>query len=108
MVTQNDILEEVVGDLDMEDKEPIQRGDGSWLVDGQHSIWDMDKLVPNFKIPEDEAGDYNTLAGFILARLGRIPKAADSLEWENYRIEVIDMDGKRIDKVLIARKADSA
>lgn len=107
MVTQNDILEEVVGDLDMEDKDPIQRGDGSWLVDGQHSIWDMDELVPNFKIPDDESGDYNTLAGFILARLGRIPKASDSFEWENYRIEVLDMDGRRIDKVLIARKADA-
>jgi putative hemolysin len=108
MVTQNDILKQIVGELDTEDKKPVQRSDGSWLVAGHYSIGDMEVLIPNFKIPEDETGDYNTLAGFILARLGHIPKASDNFEWENYRFEVLDMDGKRIDKVLIEDQTDES
>ncbi len=59
-------------------------------------------------LPEDEAGAYHTIGGFVMARLGRVPKTADAFEWGGMRFEVIDMDGRRIDKVLVTRKQPSA
>jgi putative hemolysin len=55
-------------------------------------------------LPEDEAGAYHTIGGFVMARLGRVPRAADQFEWGGMRFEVMDMDGRRIDKVLVMRK----
>jgi putative hemolysin len=106
IVTLNDIVEEVLGDLDMQDIEPIQREDGSWLIDGQYPANDMKDILPEFVFPENETSDYHTIAGFVLKRIGHIPKTAESFEWDGYRIEVIDMDGQRIDKVLITPIAD--
>jgi putative hemolysin len=108
MVTQNDILQEIVGDLELVDDKPVQREDGSWLVSGQYSISDVEELLANFTIPDTELGDYNTLAGFVLARLGHIPNVSASFEWESYRFEVVDMDGRRIDKVLISHKSNDS
>jgi putative hemolysin len=103
MLQLNDILETIVGNMDEEDA-PVQRADGSWLLDGLHLIAEMTTIIPDFKIPEAETGDYNTLAGFVLARLGHIPQISASFEWEGYRFEVMDMDRNRIDKVLISRQ----
>jgi putative hemolysin len=108
MVTQNDILQEIVGDLELVDDKPVQREDGSWLVSGQYPISDLEELLENFTIPSAEFGDYNTIAGFILARLGHIPNISASFGWGNYRLEVVDMDGRRIDKVLISRKSNDS
>jgi putative hemolysin len=108
MVTQNDILQEIVGDLELAEDKPVQREDGSWLISGQYSISDIEELFANFTIPDTELGDYNTLAGFVLARLGHIPNISASFEWTNYRIEVVDMDGRRIDKVLISHKSNDS
>ncbi|MEO1290324.1 MAG: transporter associated domain-containing protein, partial [Chloroflexota bacterium] len=101
IVTLNDIVEQVLGDLDMQDVEPIQRADGTWLIDGQYPIIDMPTQFDSFDLPDDERTDYHTLAGFVLARLGHIPKTGEIFEWGNYTLEVIDMDGKRVDKVLV-------
>jgi len=104
IVTLNDIVEEVLGDLDMQDVEPIQRADGSWLIDGQYPIIDLPELLSDFDLPEDEQTDYHTIAGFVLKRLGQIPKTADIFDWGGYHIEIVDMDGQRVDKVLISTK----
>ena len=80
------------------DPEALQRADGSWLVDGHMPIEELQQKLGR----RDMVGrDYHTVAGFVLARLGRIPKAGDMLTWRDLRVEIMDMDGVRIDKVLL-------
>ena len=105
IVTLNDIVEQVLGDIDMRDKDPVQRADGSWLVDGQYSILELQEFFHDFDTPIDERKDYTTLAGFVLTRLGHIPQVAETFDWGSYHLEVMDMDGQRVDKVLISPKA---
>lgn len=104
IVTLNDIVEQVLGDIDMQDIEPVERADGSWLIDGQYPIIEMPELLANFNLPIDELSDYHTLAGFVLKRMGRIPETGDSFTWDDYTIEVVDMDSQRVDKILITPK----
>lgn len=104
LITLNDIVEQVLGDVDMQDTEPVQRSDGSWLIDGHTQINDIQDIFNDFELPENESSDYQTLGGFVLKRLGHIPEAGNIFDWHNYRIEVVDMDGKRVDKVLIQEK----
>ena len=75
IVTLNDIVEEVLGDLDMQDVEPVQRSDGSWLIDGQYPVIELADLLPDFDLPEEEQADYHTIAGFVLKRMGHIPES---------------------------------
>jgi putative hemolysin len=105
LVTPNDILEAIVGDLPAagEVAEPLalQREDGSWLLDGMLPVDEFKALFHLGFLPGQDQGVYNTLAGFVIMQLGRIPTAADSFEWGGLRIEVVDMDGNRVDKVLV-------
>jgi putative hemolysin len=81
----------------------IQRADGSWLVDGSAS---MEALATRFDLPplpEDESGAYHTVGGFVMARLGRVPECADTFEWGGLQFEIVDMDGRRVDKVMVTR-----
>jgi len=106
LVTVTDLLEAFVGSLPTDaaaDRAIVVRSDGSWLVDGATPIDDVSNEIGMDDLPEGEAGAYHTLGGFVMARLGRIPRTADSFEWGGMRFEVIDMDGRRIDKVLVAR-----
>ncbi|MBE9004430.1 HlyC/CorC family transporter [Fortiea sp. LEGE XX443] len=105
LVTLNDIMSEIVGDVPAEpgEDEPqaVQREDGSWLLDGMLSV---DEFFELFEIEEwesEERGSYQTLGGFVITHLGRIPTAADHFEWQGMRVEVMDMDGNRVDKVLV-------
>jgi putative hemolysin len=103
MVTPIDILRAIAGELpelgSRERPEVMQRADGTWLVDGHLPIEELQRRLNR----RDLAGrDYHTVAGFVLSRLGRIPKAGDVLSWRDLRIEIMDMDGMRIDKVLVA------
>ncbi|MET0986861.1 MAG: hemolysin family protein [Steroidobacteraceae bacterium] len=103
MTTPIDILKAIAGELpelgSRERPEAVQRADGSWLVDGHMPIEELQSRLNR----RDLVGrDYHTVAGFVLARLGRIPKAGDVLSWRDFRIEIMDMDGMRIDKVLIS------
>jgi putative hemolysin len=82
----------------------VARSDGSWLVDGSAPIADVSSEIGLDDLPEDEAGAYHTLGGFVMARLGRIPRTADRCEWGGMTFEVMDMDGRRIDKVLVTRQ----
>jgi putative hemolysin len=107
LVTLEDILEELVGEIQdeydqPEDKAIIQREDGSWLVD---AMTEYETVLLKIGIPDDEdkRHDYHTLAGFILAHSGHIPKAGDKVTINDFVFEIMDMDGRRIDKVLIHR-----
>ncbi len=106
LVTVTDLLEAFVGSLPTDaaaDRAIVERADGSWLIDGATPIDDVANELSMDDLPEGEEGTYHTLGGFVMARLGRIPRTADSFEWGGMRFEVIDMDGRRIDKVLISR-----
>lgn len=103
LVTLQDILDSLVGDLGQEHQEEqmaIQREDGSWLLDGALPIPELKDILELESVPEEDKGRYYTLSGMILLILERIPNTGDSVSWENWTLEVIDMDGKRIDKVL--------
>ena len=98
LITLADILEEIVGELEGE-PQATQRQDGSWLLDGMLPNDEFKELFNIRSLPAEE--EYETLGGFILLHLGRIPKAADQFEWNGMRFEVMDMDGNRVDKVLV-------
>jgi putative hemolysin len=105
LVTLNDMLVEIVGDIpsvdEQEHPQAVQREDGSWLLDGMLSIEEFFELF-NLEDPGGEyRGNYHTLGGFVIMHLGKIPAAADYFEWDIFRFEVMDMDGNRVDKVLI-------
>src|SRR5439155_2692678 len=105
LITLNDILEAIVGDIssrdDLDHPQAVQREDGSWLFDGMLPIDELKDFLHIRTLPEESIGDYETLAGFVLTQLGRIPAPADHFEWDRFRFEVMDMDGRRIDKVLV-------
>ena len=104
VVNATDILKAIVGSLAepgvSPEPEVMQREDGSWLMDGDLPIEVVEDLLSLKEIPEER--DFHTLAGFMLMRFERIPAAGDHFEWEGFRFEVADMDGQRIDKVLVA------
>lgn len=106
LVTLKDILEVIVGDMPLtepnEQPDAVQREDGSWLLDGMVPVEELKELLDIEQLPGEEQGLFNTLAGFITTYLGRIPVVADHFEWANQRFEVVDMDGNRIDRVLIS------
>jgi putative hemolysin len=106
LVSLTDLLEGLVGALpghpDEAQGEFVRRDEHSWLVEGSAAI---DEVVATFELeaPTDAAGLYHTLAGFVMARLGRIPHTADAFDYGDYRFEVVDMDGRRVDKVMVTR-----
>lgn len=107
LVTLNDLMEAIVGELpsaeDHEEPMIMQREDGSWLLDGLLAIDDLKALFwseSSFEVPTD---NYYTLGGFVIHSLGYIPHMGDSFEWEGLRFEIMDMDGTRVDKVLVTK-----
>jgi putative hemolysin len=105
LVTMHDLFEEIFGDITDFNEEPeepqiIQREDGSWLLDGMLSI---EELLEQFDIPESaiDRGNYHTLGGFAIMQLGKIPISGEYFEWRQLRFEIVDMDGKRVDKILV-------
>jgi len=110
IVTVQDLIEAITGEFqtdDDEDSYAIQRDDGSWLLDGLIPSHDLKDRLQIKVLPEEERGLYNTLSGLIMMQLGRIPKTADKIEWDGWLLEIVDMDGKRIDKVLATYIADN-
>lgn len=105
IVTLNDVMEVIIGDVPFSDHEygsPIvRREDGSWLLDGMLPIDKLKELFNLEELPGEDRGNYQTLGGFVITQLGRIPAAADHFEWSDLRFEVMDMDGNRIDKMLV-------
>jgi putative hemolysin len=110
LVTLEDVLEELVGEIHDEHRreaaEFVQREDGSWLVDGGAGVED---LAERFGIKLDALPrDYSTVSGLVLAELERIPTTGDTLRWRDLIVEVVDMDGRRIDKLLVRRAGSDA
>ena len=104
IITTNDILEAIFGELPFSgtpSESAVQRKDGSWLLDGRLSNSDYCLILEIKDLPKNEVGVYETLAGFIIKRLEKLPAIGDQFVWGNYNFEVVDMDGKRIDRVLV-------
>jgi putative hemolysin len=99
LLTINDILEEIVGAMEFEEPQATQRQDGSWLLDGMLEVDEFKELFNFNSLPHED--EYETLSGFMMTSLGRVPQPADNFEWNSYRFEVMDMDGRRVDKVLV-------
>jgi putative hemolysin len=109
VVSMTDILEAIVGDVfyphqDYEES-VIRREDGSWLIDGMLRVDELKDYLNIDDLPDIDAGNYETLSGLMMTQLGRIPVSGDHFEWEGLRFEVVDMDGRRVDKVLISKFA---
>ncbi len=99
LLTINDILEEIVGAMEFEEPQATQRQDGSWLLDGMLEV-DEFKEIFNFEaLPHED--EYETLSGFVMTSMGRVPQATEHFEWNGFRFEIMDMDGRRVDKVLV-------
>jgi len=107
LVTLNDILEAIVGELPSLDEsdEPyaVRREDGSWLLDGMLPMDEFKELLGVGRLAEEETGRYLTLSGYVLTKMGRIPRAGDWFDADGLKFEIMDMDGNRIDKILVAR-----
>jgi len=109
MITLNDILEAIVGDIPqtgIEDYEIIEREDGSYLVDAQIPFYDFLSRFGKADWASEEEYSFDTLAGCVLHELERIPKTGDKLKWRGFDFEIMDMDGHRIDKVMVVPSAE--
>jgi putative hemolysin len=103
IVTLHDMMEAIAGEFKpqhQDDAWAVQREDGSWLMDGLIPIPELKDRLNLRSVPEEDKGRYHTLSGMIMLLLGRLPNTADACEWEGWRLEVVDMDSTRIDKVL--------
>lgn len=106
IVTLQDVMEAITGEFKpnkAEDAWAVQREDGSWLLDGLIPIPELKDRLDLKYVPEEEKQRYHTLSGMLMLLLGKVPQTADKVEWDGWSLEIVDMDGKRIDKVLASR-----
>jgi putative hemolysin len=105
IVTLTDIMEALVGDIanpdEEEDPPVVTRDDGSWLIDGMVPVDEIKDVIGLKHLPGEETGDFQTLGGFMMAQVNRVPRVADHFVIDGFRFEVVDMDGRRVDRVLI-------
>lgn len=109
LVTLQDVLEAITGEFKTqkaEDSWAVQREDGSWLLDGLIPLPELKDRLAAESLPEEARGRYNTLSGMLMLLLGRLPNTGDKVSWAHWTFEIIDMDNKRIDKVLATRIPD--
>ena len=103
IVTLHDMMEAITGEFKpqhQDDAWAVQRDDGSWLLDGLIPVPELKDRLGLRSVPEEDKGRYHTLSGMLMLLLGRLPQTADHSDWEGWRLEIMDMDGTRIDKVL--------
>ena len=108
IVTLRDLLEAITGELapqTPEDRWAVPRGDGSWLLDGMIPVPELKDVLRLASVPEE--GRYHTLSGMLMVLLGKLPQTAERVEWQGWRFEIVDMDGKRVDKVLASPLPES-
>ena len=107
VVTLTDVFAAVVGRVaaqsELQDDAVVRREDGSWLIDASLGTDDLRELLGVGELPQEAEHEFRTAAGMLMTRFGRIPKVGEYFEWGGYRFEVVDLDGARIDKILIAR-----
>ncbi len=105
LISLHDIMEAIIGELPSPDERlrprAQRREDGSWLVDAAIELEDFERAVPDFRLPPPGERDYRTLGGFVFQQLGHVPTEGECFKWQGYVVEVIDMDGHRVDKVLL-------
>jgi putative hemolysin len=109
IVTLQDLIEAITGEFHPRDPDTswaVQRADGSWLLDGHIPVPELKDRLDLDAVPEEDRGRYHTLSGMLMLLTGRLPKVADTADWERWRLEIVDMDGKTIDKVLATRLPD--
>ncbi|HUE98422.1 MAG TPA: hemolysin family protein [Anaerolineales bacterium] len=99
LLTITDILEEIVGEMEIDEPQATQRQDGSWLLDGMLEVDEFKEIFDLPLLPHED--QYETLSGFVMVSLGRVPQPTDHFEWHSLHFEVVDMDGRRVDKVLV-------
>jgi putative hemolysin len=107
IITLQDLIEAITGEFQPRDPETswaVQREDGSWLLDGHIPVPELKDRLNLVAVPEEEFGRYHTLSGMIMLLTGALPKVTDVVDWENWRLEIVDMDGRTIDKVLATAK----
>jgi putative hemolysin len=111
LVTIIDILEAIVGDIpvsgELDGSEAVQRKDGSWLLDGMLPVDEFRDIFRLNELPGEDKGHYETMSGFVMTFLGRIPSEGDAFDWAGMHFEVLDMDGFRVDKVLVVPASES-
>lgn len=106
VISERDVLEAITGEFGTpsdDDAWAVRREDGSWLMDGLIPVPELKDRLEIKELPDEERGRYNTLAGMVMLLLGRLPRTADVVSWQGWRFEVVDLDGKRVDKVLVSR-----
>jgi putative hemolysin len=111
LVSVNDLIGAVLGriqSLENDDDETlvVERSDGTWLIDGRLAIEDLRELLNVQALPGEDDNDFTTIAGMVIAHFGRIPHTGELFEFGTWRVEVIDLDGARIDKLLVGRRAE--
>lgn len=106
LLTHHDLLEAIAGDMPFgktpAEPKAVQRKDGSWLLDGMMSIDEFKEIFHLENLPGEKRDAFQTVGGFLFTQMGRVPSVSECLDWNGLRFEVVDMDGKRIDKVLVA------
>jgi putative hemolysin len=106
LVTLTDVLEALVGEVPDGDRpaeeQIVRREDGSWLVDGLLPADELKERLRLSALPREEEADYQTVGGMVMDALGRVPEEGARFEWEGHSFEVVDMDGRRVDKVLVS------
>ncbi len=112
IVTLNDVMEAIVGEFPTQGErakpDARKREDGSWLVDAQIDVQLLERALPGFKLSGDESSDYKTLAGYALKQFGRVPREGETFRAQGYVFEVLDMDGHRVDKLLVLPEKPAA
>jgi len=108
IVTLQDLIEAITGEFHPRNPDTswaVQREDGSWLLDGHIPVPELKDRLGLAAVPEEERGRYHTVSGMMMLLTGRLPRVGDTVNWEDWRFEIVDMDGKKIDKVLAGRQA---
>ena len=103
-----DLIEAITGEFQPRDPETswaLQREDGSWLLDGHIPVPELKDTLGLEAVPEEDKGRYNTLSGMVMLLLGRVPAEGDVVEWQGWRFEIVDMDGRKIYKLLVSSAA---
>ena len=109
LVTFTDIMRAILGDLPdnkgQREEPVVQREDGTWLVDGMYPVDEFQDYFEIKEMPYEDEANYQTVGGMVMAFLGQVPRVSDRVRVLDYDVEVMDMDGRRVDKVLVTRRA---
>ncbi len=109
VITERDLLEAITGEFSVaagEEAWAEQSGDGSWIMDGLIPVPELKDRLGIKEVPDEERARYNTLAGMVMLLLGRLPIVGDAVEWDGWRFEVVELDGRRVDKLRVLRTVE--